>query len=705
MADTITYPENPSQPNGKQITAAIPQGLSKKEFSGLPEQIKRTLLYGPAASGPDAAVGTAPRVSTENAASPELQAVLDGLLFGFGDELLSGIKAASSDVSYEEALAANRAAARKFAKENPGKALSLELAGGLPYMFIPGLGVAKTASLLARTGKGALSGVIAGAAGGFGEGEGGIANRAKSALYGAAFGGALGTATPALGDALGAGYRKVFRNESFTNQNAQKRVNEALAEDGTSPGEIRATIEARGAPRVEPSLGGAPGQAAISRMETITDDAGPVTETLLEGAASRPSSALAQAERQLTQRKEERYGRVMQDAEDTFGVPPNYYKELDSIQDARRAEAGPLYKEVDNFGIVTDPAVTGTVMRYKDTFQKGWRKARELIVTSKDAPDELRELASRTAKLFDDEGNLTVPLTATVLDYLQRGVREFGDATKGKGTGPQIAKNYRDIQEELIEGLNKAVVNRDGVPVYKMARSIWYDSNEAQRALEMGKDKFMNMDPEEITKFLANKNKAVKDAFKAGAVRSIIDKIGRKSDSNAANAVPFSNEYYRGKIKALINATTEDGVSAADVFADLMRKISREKKLGDVENRVISGPATARRLMTQVPQAPSGAGLEMANTAAGGIPAMGIIASKLMQTIRGEFGKESDRQVAQMLLAMPMQERVQILRQLESRAPEAINRVVSRYMNVPGASIAGQQQAPGSPTRGLLGGM
>jgi hypothetical protein len=77
----------------------------------------------------------------------------------------------------------------------------------------------------------------------------------------------------------------------------------------------------------------------------------------------------------------------------------------------------------------------------------------------------------------------------------------------------------------------------------------------------------------------------------------------------------------------------------------------------------------------------------------------------MMEKITGAFNKESDQEVARMLLAMPYNERVQILRQLGSRAPEAINRIVSNYMSGPGASIAGQQTAPQSPARGLLGGL
>lgn len=697
--------------SGRTIEKTLPYGMDKKQFQKLDEQTQRNIMYGyKPSTNPSSAGQAADNVSTENAASPELQAVLDGLLFGFGDELLSGIKAASSDVSYEEALAANRAAARKFAEENPGKALSLEMAGGLPYMFIPGLGVAKTASLLARTGKAALSGAAAGAAGGFGEGEGGVMNRLASGAQGAAFGGALGTATPMLGDAAGALYRRVFRGESFPNQSAQRRINEAFEADGQTPGGISQTIQARGNPRIEPQVGtmlsGQVGrQAPQPRMETITDDAGPVTETLLEGAASRPSTALSTAERQLQARKDGRYSRVMQDTTDAFGQQPNYYKELDRINEARKTQAAPFYQAVDNFGVVDNPTINKILTTYKNTFEDAWPTARKLILSSNDAPDDVREFARISPKLFDDDGAVSVPLTATVLDYLQRGVREFADATKGSGTGPGLSKNYKGIQNELIEALNDIVVDANGTPVYKMARSIWHESKDAERALEQGKLKFMQMDPEEITSFLEGKSKAIQDAFKAGAVRSIVDKIGRRSDSNTANATPFTNEFYRAKLKALINATADENESAADIFADLMRKISREKKLGDVENRVIGNSATARRLSTQVPQSSGGAAMEMANTAVGGIPTGGIIANKIMEKITGAFSKESDQEVARMLLAMPYNERVQILEQLGSRAPEAINRIVSRYMSRSGASIAGQQTAPESPARGLLGGL
>ncbi len=645
--------------SGRTVTKTLPFGMDKKQFQKLDEQTQRNIMYGiQPSTNPSSAGQAADNVSVEAEFSPEIQAVLDGFLFGFGDELLSGIQAARSDVSYEEALAANRAAARKFADENPGKALSLEMAGGLPYMFIPGLGIAKTASLLARTGRGAASGLLAGAAGGYGEGEGGVMNRLASSAMGAAFGGPLGAAQPFIGDAAGALYRRVFRGESFPKQSAQRRINEAFEADGQTPGSVSQTIQARGNPRTEPQVGpmlsGQAGQQAPQpRMETIADDAGPVTETLLEGAASRPTAALSLAERQLRARKDGRYGRVMQDTTDAFGKQPNYYKELDTINEARKTEAAPFYQAVDNFGVVDNPAINKILTTYKNTFEDAWPTARKLILSSNDAPDDVREFARISPKLFDDDGAVSVPLTATVLDYLQRGVREFADATKGSGTGPGLSKNYKGIQNELIEALNDVVVDANGTPVYKMARSIWHDSKDAERAIEKGKLEFMQMDPEEIERFLRGKSKTIQDAFKAGAVRSIVDKIGRKSDSNPANAMPFTNEFYRAKLKALINATADENESAADIFADLMRKIAREKKLGDVENRVISNSATARRLNTQTPQSGGGAAMEVANTAAGGLPGTGMVVNKMMEKITGAFSKQSDEEVARMLLAMP----------------------------------------------------
>jgi hypothetical protein len=139
--------------------------------------------------------------------------VLNGLTFGFGDEIASGaLKGASKlgmldmPVSYGNALETARGIEGGYTDNNPGEALLYNIGGAVAT---GGAGAAtkigaKLANSLrgggtaARIGKGALAGAASGSAYGFGSGEGGLENRLGSAVKGGAAGALLGGAVGSL---------------------------------------------------------------------------------------------------------------------------------------------------------------------------------------------------------------------------------------------------------------------------------------------------------------------------------------------------------------------------------------------------------------------------------------------------------------------------------------------------------------------------
>ena len=85
---------------------------------------------------------------------------------------------------------------------------------------------------------------------------------------------------------------------------------------------------------------------------------------------------------------------------------------------------------------------------------------------------------------------------------------------------------------------------------------------------------------------------------------------------------------------------SDDPLTADNTFAELMRKISREKRMGDIEQKVIGGSPTARRLGELTPDANTGgAGMELATQAATGgtAPGIGLLVNKLANVLGGAF--------------------------------------------------------------------
>jgi len=104
-----------------------------------------------------------------------------GLSFGYGDELEALTRMVFGDKQYSENLDLIRSEIKKFRKDYPKTAIASEIVGSLPTAIGGGLGLArlgmKAPTLLAGT---------EGAVYGFGGGEGGVKERAKSAVEGAA---------------------------------------------------------------------------------------------------------------------------------------------------------------------------------------------------------------------------------------------------------------------------------------------------------------------------------------------------------------------------------------------------------------------------------------------------------------------------------------------------------------------------------------
>ena len=128
---------------------------------------------------------------------------LQGLTFGFGDEAVAAIRPYLHEgETYDSALKDQRDALAQARQDRPGYAYGGEIAGA---MAVPMGTLGQGGGLGARVVGSAATGAGQGALYGFGAGEGGFDERARSALVSGGIGGAVGAALPALG----AGIQKI----------------------------------------------------------------------------------------------------------------------------------------------------------------------------------------------------------------------------------------------------------------------------------------------------------------------------------------------------------------------------------------------------------------------------------------------------------------------------------------------------------------
>lgn len=120
-----------------------------------------------------------------------LRGGLQGATFGGSDELIGGIESLFTDKSYTEARDESRAANAAAKQANPLTYGAGEVGGGIATAFVPGVGLAKGASLGAKVGMAAFEG--AGAGFGYSEGKD-LESLAKDTAAGAALGAVGGAA-------------------------------------------------------------------------------------------------------------------------------------------------------------------------------------------------------------------------------------------------------------------------------------------------------------------------------------------------------------------------------------------------------------------------------------------------------------------------------------------------------------------------------
>ena len=225
------------------------------------------------------------------------RSLLQGLTFGFADEIEAAFKSATGDRTYEQEVGAIRAGQKAFEAAEPESALAAEVMGSLPYMALPVLGGARMASMagkaptLARTmGYGMGIGSAEGALGGLGRGEG-AEDSGQRALVEGALGGGLGALAPA---AVAGGARLLRRGGSAQDQ--------AISQLGRSiPEEAREGVSERIAQRAT---------EADARPETLADIAGIEAQRELRGLRGGSAEVQAKTDPFIEQRMFEQGERI-----------------------------------------------------------------------------------------------------------------------------------------------------------------------------------------------------------------------------------------------------------------------------------------------------------------------------------------------------------------------------------------------------------
>lgn len=531
-----------------------------------------------------------------------IEAGIQGLTFGFGDEFEAVIKSLKNKKPYEQNLAAVQFAKEQFEAEKPYQAMASEVIGSLPVAFATG-GAASSvlskfpqaASLLekiptslkaigALTGAGAAGGAITGA-GTAEEGE-----RMQGAQKGAAMGAVVapvafaglkaGTgATKAVAEKLGipevakkiveatkdipvvkeiTGKTAEFfgMGADAMQRKADTKIIQALQRDNMNLADIKTAMDIIRKNGYKP--------------ETIMEFGGKNTKRLGETVASYPE-ARAIAETTAEERKAGAANRILTDFQNAFKVNADPLTITENLIKTRSEAASPLYKAAYAKGASIEGDALDGFMKLP-RFKEAYAKAKSLA-----------EYDGITLPELKDKGNLFDLQTA---DYIKRGLDDvlYVSKTPQSGVGKTEISKLKDKRSEFVKFVDELAPAE-----YKQARQAFSGATDVIDAIDQGKN-FFDVDARTLSSTYNKLTGSEKDGFAIGAYDAIRSKINEGADGIDVVRRTFGSPEKRDQIRVLIGD---------DAFRTLESQLVREKGIRSTDIQVLGGSQTQPRSVAQ----------------------------------------------------------------------------------------------------------
>ena len=547
-------------PDGKTYRVTGPTGSTKEQALA---KVQAQLAAAPMAVEPAS-------ISAADIGRDALQ----GMTFGFGDEMRAGASAGLGALTgqgsfsdlYDVTRGYERGQQEQFAQNHPVASAASQIGGGLLTGVLGGMkagGTAAGKTLAARVGNAGLLGRlgISGATGAAAGGGAGALTGAGNAdemsdipidaltggAVGAVTGGLLGAATEGVRTGVRAGVG-AYKRVRDPNHQAARNIEKVIKRSGLTEDEILQRAEIMG-----PNA-------------TIADTSDPAKK-MLESVTNQPGAANRVALDQLTERSRKQGSELLSDL-----GPGRKFETLDALQNHRKQVASPLYEKAFNEGV---PHTDNLEKVFKDIeeFAPGmWAKAKKLGSLS---------LANRGEKLPDDAlGDARPSLRGW--QYLKEKLDDASDSMARSG-GNKAAGAVKDVRKRLLNELDK--LNPD----YGKARGEWAGTKQFEDMMQNA-SKFMTAPAAEFEYAIKGLSKVDREAVKIGAIQAIEDKLERGSWTSDATRL-FRTPAMAKKMKALFNDPKE--------YSQFMNKLTVLAKQQETFDAVRGNSATAQRLAGQ----------------------------------------------------------------------------------------------------------
>lgn len=665
---------------------------------------------------------------------------LQGLTFGFSDEIGAGVGAAFDSVftdqsfndAFDKRVEDSRSKLKSFSKANPKTALAADITGSvLPVAasllltpFTGGTsstGVAATgarilsnpllAGKIAQPGKGLLSksfeagkiGALQGTVAGAGYSEGDTSDRALGAGIGGVVGTGIGTVTPSVLTAsqkvLGSGFdavkSAVTKKNNFTKQEekAIKIIADQFAADEIPVEQVVQKIQDNVS---------ADALEGITPVEILADYGGDAVNRKLRGINTRvPGMNIGETLTERTTGTMEQKASAM-----SSGDTPNIQstRVLSTLDDTAnktiQTKGIDLQSGIDDIVSTIDKKLDPL---YKNAFAKNQSINNLEVYKYLESDPILKNAYSEAIKLYNQKivargGNpveipklnkLLIKENGKVIGVSQTLPLEFLDLIKREADQKTFQQVMKGSINKQMAGPRKTIANN-----FRNLLKESVEGDEYVSALNQAADSFALKDAydlgvkfkkpsatavsfnKQFTKFKTN---AEQDAFRIGVFEEILKDINRMSDSQDVVKKIFSSPDTQQKISILFSGNEE----ARDQF---INKLVREANILRNTQKVTGGSNTAEKLFDadQAAQAASDIVVGVNEpTGAAGIRALFGLGTKAKDIISNPLERTS-RNVGNVLLEQNPNKQLEILRLMQQL--EQTGKIKDAYQNVLGGA-------------------
>lgn len=518
--------------------------------------------------------------------------VLQNVTFGLADEIASGImtplemaKGAITGedkgkgfferipAAYGRLVEADRKEMADYERDHPVASTAANIVGGV----VTGGTLAKGGLTFIKPGattgqaivQGAKEGAAYGGLSGFGNAEGGLADRAEGAAKGAAVGGVIGGAIPAAVAGVKAVVSPVVnaaRARMDPEGFAARKVSDRLAASG-----LDAETAANRLTRAN-----AGGQSLA-----LVDIGGEGARNLARTAANIPGPGQEKAVRAVTIRNLTQGDRIKRAVSDLLADPDAYLTTKDAIKEGMKTAAKPLYEAAEKVNV----PFTNKLEEILQT-PAGKAAMRDAMTM---AANERKPFQQFFAQIGADPNDIKITRVPDMRawDWIKRALDAKIEANTERM--PFMAPRMNN-EARILNGLKMELVGElDSLnPIYRQARQVWSSGMEADAAVEAGKGIF-NVDPRQFARTMKAMSPQQQELARLGVAEALRDKIDSAGMTHNALLKFFST---RDQVNA-IKAAFPDEVS----FNSFRKAMLNEARMRKTANAVMGNSTTAKQLM------------------------------------------------------------------------------------------------------------